>query len=265
MRIIEQTSERLKTRHYPINSWVVGGFCLCVALHTLVRSLVWEPTSTVLNCTRQTTSVTCQLQQQTFIGIQQEQTLEAVRSVKGVGGGTNRPIWLVAPTQTLPVSNSSSRRDTFNTIQTFLNTPSAKSLTLRYDQPTAILFAPIPILLFGGLGLALLLLSVANTCTFDKTQNQIILKSRTLMDPQASIETYPLSGFQDIEIESYATKIGQRYNLLLVITQEKPPFHRPVVKKLVLSVDAVAIIALNDEQATSIEETIEAFVLSQEV
>ncbi len=265
MRIIEQTSERLKTRYYPINSWVVGGCCLCVTLHTLVRSLVWEPTSTVLNCTRQTTSVTCQLQQQTFIGIQQEQTLEAVRSVEGVGGGTNRPIWLVAPTQTLPVSNSSSRRDTFNTIQTFLNTPSAKSLTLRYDQPTAMLFAPIPILLFGGLGLALLFLSVANSCTFDKTQNQIILKSRTLMEKQASIETFSLSSFQGIEIESYSTKIGNRYNLLLVLTHEKPPFYRPVVKTHVLSVDVVAIIALNYEQATRITETIESFVLGKEV
>jgi hypothetical protein len=264
MRIIEQTPDRLKTCHYPINSWLIGGFSICVALYTLVRSLAWEPTSTVLNCIRQTTQVTCQLRQKTWIGIEHWQTLEDVRSVKSVGGSTNSVIRLVSPTQTLPISNSSSRSETIDDIRAFLNTPSANLLNLRYYQPTAILFAPVPILIFGGLGLAFVFLTPSIICTFDKIQNQITLKYRGLIEKQVLIETYALSSFQGIEIEEYSTKIGKHYNLLLLVKQEKPPSHTTVVKKNPLSSDAVIIILLNHDRATRIADAIESFVLGKE-
>jgi hypothetical protein len=263
MRIIEQTPDRLKTCHYPINSWLISGFCACVVLYTLIRLLVWEPTSTVLNCTRQTDQVTCQLNQKTWVGVQHQQTLENVRSVKIVGGNTSSAIQLVSPTQTLAISNSSSQVETFDDIRAFLNTPSAAPLNRRYDQPTAILFAPLPILIFGGLGLALMFLTSVNTCTFDKTRNQIILKNQGLMEKQALIETYPLSSFQGIEIKEYLLKIGKRYELLLLVKKEKRPFHTIGVKKHSLSGDAILIIALNYEQAARIANTIESFVLGE--
>lgn len=133
MRIIEQTPDRLKTCSYPINSWLIGGFCNCVALSVLIRLLVWEPTLTVLHCTRQTTQINFQLQQKTWIGVQHQQTLEDVRSVKTVSGNTNRVIKLISPTQSLPISNSSSQRETFADLNSFLNTPSIVVPQLRHS------------------------------------------------------------------------------------------------------------------------------------
>jgi hypothetical protein len=265
MRIIEQTPARLKTCHYPIASWLIGGFSNCVALYTLIQLLVWSPTATSLNCTKQTAQVTCQLQQKTLIGVQHQQTLEDVRSVESGGGNTNRIIRLISPTQTLPITNSSSRSATLTDIRAFLENPSAAQLNLRYDQPTAILFAPVPILIFGGLGWALMFLITATTCTFDKTQNQIVLKYQGLLEKQGLIETYPLSSFQAIEVEESVTKMGKRYTLLLLVEPEKRPFYPAVVKKHALSGDAVLMMALNYEQTTRIAHTIEAFVLGQEL
>jgi hypothetical protein len=81
MRIIEQTSERLKTRHHPMTTWLVGIFCNGIALYTFFQMLVFEPISTVLTCTRQSAQVDCQLQQKTIVGIQRQQNLQAVQSV----------------------------------------------------------------------------------------------------------------------------------------------------------------------------------------
>lgn len=264
MRITEQTHDRLETCHWPINAWLVGGFCNCIALYSLMQLLIWEPTLTRLICTRQTAQVSCQLQQKTWVGVQHQQTLTDVRSVDRVGGSTNSVIQLVSPTQTLAISNSSSRSETIADIRAFLTNPSADRLNLLYEQPTAILFAPVPILIFGGLGLALMFLSSANTCTFDKTRNQIILKYRALMEKQGLIETYPLANFQSIEIEEYPTKVGNRYHLLLLVKQEKRPFHTAVVKKHLLNGDAISILALNDEQVNSLATTIESFVLGKQ-
>jgi hypothetical protein len=263
MRIVEQTQDRLKTCHWPIGAWLIGGFCICVALYVLIQLLVWEPTLTVLSCTRQTIQIACQLQQQTWIGVQHQQMLEDVRSVERVGGNTNRVIQLVSPTQILPISNSSSRSETLTDIRAFLNNLGADRLNLRYEQPTAILFAPMPILIFGGLGLAIMFLTSANTCTFDKAQNQIILKYRGLMEKQASIETYPLSSFQGIEIEEYPLKIGKHCNLLLLVKQEKYSSHTIVVKKHSLNSDVILIIAMNHGRAAKMADTIESFVLGK--
>jgi hypothetical protein len=111
------------------------------------------------------------------------------------------------------------------------------------------LFAPLPILIFGGLGLLLLFFIPAITCTFDKQQNQIVLEYWVLL-AKPTIETYALSNFQAIKIEEYTTKIGNRYNFWLHVQE----------KKQLLNGDAIVIMGQNYTQASQIAKTIQAFV-----
>jgi hypothetical protein len=247
MEIVEQTQNRLKIRHRPIGFWIMGGLIGASALVWIVQSLAWMPVKTRLLCSRDGASlVTCQLQQQSWIGVPRQQILYNVQSAeirtRRRSRNTVSMIVLASPTRKLEVSNSQQQRSSVTEIQAFLSNPTTPNLELRYAEPTVsalmLMFPP----LFLGLGIYLLRTPLV-VCTFYRTLHKLVLEQQRLWQKQES--EYALANILMVEIEEVKTKNGVSYRIQLKLRNGET---------LPLTADLIANLSEVNEIVTQIEQ-----------
>lgn len=237
MKVLEQTSNRLKLQHVPLMRWISGGLCIALSLGGLVYLIGFKPVSASLDC-RYISNVqaSCELRQFTWVGGMQ------VRKIYDLQGATviRRSSGKRGSTYHVGISNgvntiaflkdsdggSSQQEAIVAQINQFTSTPNQSPLQLQQSGRTkASLFGLFSLIGIGFGGF--MTLSPATTCTFYKRLNQVVLENKSWYGSRCSVE-YPLNQVSKVEIEERQVKHGRKvYRAVLVLASaERIPLNR---------------------------------------
>lgn len=242
MKVLEQTSNRLKLQHVPLMRWVGGGLGVALSLGGFVYLIGFKPVSASLNC-RYISNVqaSCELRQFTWVGgmqIRKIYDLQGATVIRrssgkrgssyhvGISNGVNTIAFLTDS------DGGSSQQETIAAqINQFTSTPNHPPLQLQQSGRTKASLLGLFILIGMGFG-GLMTRSPATTCTFYKRLNQVVLENKSWYGSRRSIE-HPLNQVLKVEIEERQVKHGRKvYRAVLVLASaERIPLNRDFTKE----------------------------------
>lgn len=223
MKVVENSPQRLKLQHLPLNEWIWGGLIATLSGSWVVMGLLFQPASARLSCDRPTpTQTTCELTQQALLRPLGKQKLFDLQSAEvrtqRRSKRSYQQVWLISPYKQMPLL-SEGGQPTSSTIATQINqyiqNPQQKTLVVR--QSYAISTFIFALLGTGMFACAIwLLLSPLVTCTFYERLDKVIIERRRWTGQKQIIE-HSLRSVMTAEVEEKQGKRGRLYRPVLVL------------------------------------------------
>lgn len=230
MKVLEQTSSRLKLQHNPVQSWSSAALLTTLSLAGFVYCLGIAKVSAHLQCRHAPPASTiCELQQFTALGRMQTHKLydlqgaEVIRESGGKGGPRYRvevfngeeSVTLLHDSQ----ANYQAQTAVAEQINQFVGDHQQETLSIDQSaQFTTTIFTLFS--LFSLVTGIILSLTPAITCTFYKRMNQVVLERQRWHQQLPAIEC-ALHEISRIDLDEKRVKHGRVYRVVLILHSGK--------------------------------------------
>lgn len=220
MKVVENTSTRLKLLHYPVYAWLAGA--IFVASGLFITAEVGK--LTVFNCNRvEPSQGLCTLKASSLLKTESQEiqlaTLQGaiVDEIHSSKGTTFRLV-IVTTNGEIPFTsyynpNQIGKQINATRITDFISQPTATSLTIRQDdRGSTVLFGGV--FVAGGMVVVLLMGEIV-ACQFDKTMGRFTLQRRGLLGTK--VIEHSIREIKDVIVEESTSSDGSTYRVSLIL------------------------------------------------